>query len=76
MPPIPFSKNNGIGGMISENLFLREYFLLKENLQICVVGTQVVTTSANEFHECGFSSIFLNFFNHVRIAYGSSITKQ
>ena len=40
---------------------------------MCVVGSQVVTTSAKEFYECSFGSIFLAFFNCVRTAHNPKV---
>ncbi len=38
-----------------------------------VVGSHVVTTSADGVHECSFNSIFLTFFNYVRTAHNPKV---
>jgi len=52
---------------------LLQLVFLKDTFQMCVVGSHVVTTSADGFCECSFSSIFLTFFNHVRTAHNPKV---
>ena len=80
MPPIPPCESSGMSGIVLENLFFRKYYLknvvvffLKDTSGVYVVGSHVVTTSADGFCEWSFSSIFLTFFNHVRTAHNPKV---
>ena len=70
---------DGMSGMVSENLFQKilspkmQLFFLKDTSGVYVVGSYVVTTSADGFCKWSFSSIFLAFFSHVRTAHNPKV---